>query len=102
MPSEDGLGSQDHWNRHPQGELAEIHVRMSIHDMARPAALTRAQLVNRILELNPSASHSFLVEFTEEALLEYLDHLTIAHEPRGRGWIRRGEMPAIVAREAQL
>jgi hypothetical protein len=75
---------------------------------ARPAtepaaALPKSRLVERIIELNPSASPEFLATFPEPALGAYLDHLSLAQEPRGRSapWIRRGDSPAILSREAR-
>jgi len=59
--------------------------------------LSREQLMDRIAELNPSASPEFLARFGLESLGNYFDHLISAQEPRGRmaRWVRRGETPAI-------
>jgi hypothetical protein len=64
--------------------------------------LTREQLFERIMSLNPTATVGFLSEFDEEPLRNYLDHLLAAQEPRGRGarWSRPGDAPAIVGRVA--
>lgn len=70
---------------------------------APSTVLTREQLVDRILELNPSATLAFLGEFGEMSLSVYLAHLMAAQEPRGRTatWVRPGDSPAIVSREAK-
>src|SRR5262249_19444249 len=60
--------------------------------MPEPAVngLTRSQIVDRIMTMNPSATAEFLEDFDVEALSEYLDHLTAATLPRGPGarWVR--------------
>lgn len=63
-------------------------------------AMTRSQLVDRILELNPTATPKFLGEFSESSLADYLDHLCVLSEP-SRPWVRRGIVPGIVAHEAR-
>lgn len=52
--------------------------------------LTRVQIVDRILAMNPSATADFLDRFDAQSLGDYLDHLTAATQPRGRSarWIR--------------
>ena len=61
---------------------------------------TKAQLIESILQINPSASHAWLDGFDRGALLRYLDHLQFALEPRGRDsfWIRDSETSAMVTR----
>jgi hypothetical protein len=61
------------------------------------------ELVDRILEINPTAGGSYLSGFGREALTHYLDHLSVTRQPRGRseGWVRRAETPGIVARRAR-
>lgn len=68
------------------------------------SALSREQLIDRILMLNPTATPAFLGEFTENDLTHYLEHLTCAQEPRGREarWVRTGGTPAISMYEAAL
>jgi hypothetical protein len=63
--------------------------------------LTKARLVERIIELNPTASEAFLRVFSHRRLMDYFEHLASAQEPRGKhsSWLRRGDSPAIVARE---
>ena len=60
--------------------LAEKHVN----------GLTRSQIVDRILTMNPSATSDFLDRFDTPSLGAYLDHLTAASQPRGRlaRWVR--------------
>jgi hypothetical protein len=62
--------------------------------------MTRSQLMDRILELNPSATPQFLGGFSESSLAHYLEHLNVATEPLVP-WVRRGIAPAIVRREAR-
>jgi hypothetical protein len=65
--------------------------------------LTREQVVDRIITINPTATTSFLERFNDRSLGMYLDHLVAASRPRGRGarWLRPGDSPAILARESQ-
>lgn len=74
------------------------------HDMpAREAAPTwREVLIDRIVELNPSADHEFLGGFEEPALEQYASHLESALTPRGRGsrWSRPNDSPAVMAWQA--
>lgn len=52
---------------------------------SRPAlSLSRANLVDQIIALNPSATAEFLDQFDDGALGEYLDHLVAIQQPRGR------------------
>jgi|GEM_PF-1163816 len=64
-------------------------------------ALTKARVVERIIEMNPTASEQFLRVFSHRRLMDYMEHLVSASEPRGKHstWLRRGDSPAIVARE---
>jgi hypothetical protein len=72
-------------------------------ELARPEPsarrMSRTQLVDRILELNPTASPASLGEFDEDSLAHYLEHLCVANEPLVP-WVRRGQSPGIVRREA--
>lgn len=56
-------------------ELAEDHPALS---------LSRANLFDQIIALNPSATSEFLDQFDDGALSEYLDHLVAIQHPRGR------------------
>jgi hypothetical protein len=64
----------------------------------RPAFLSRAQLLERIVQLNPTATPEFLAGFTESSLAHYLEHLCVVDEPTVP-WVRKGIAPAIVRRE---
>jgi hypothetical protein len=61
---------------------------------------SKAQLIDGILQLNPSASKDWLDLFDVAALRRYLDHLQHALEPRGGQsvWLRDAETPAVVTR----
>lgn len=63
-------------------------------------SLQRRQLIEQIASLNPSATPDFLDQFEDTALTDYLNHLAVAHQPRGRDarWIRpHGKPWAFVA-----
>jgi hypothetical protein len=64
---------------------------------ARPR-MSRTQLLERILSMNPSATATFLGRFDDQALAVYLDHLVAAERPRGRDahWQRPGDSPPIM------
>lgn len=63
--------------------------------------LTRGQVIERIMTLNPTAGVDFLADFSERSLRAYLDHLASAQIPRGRAarWVRPGDTPGIVMAE---
>ncbi len=67
---------------------------------APPAALTREQVVDEILTVNPSASADFLAQFDDGLLTKYLEHLRFTEQPRcGKSsWDRPGDAPAIMVR----
>jgi len=72
--------------------------------LSRPAArptLTREQTIERILELNPSASAQFLAQFSDERLMMYLERLGYGAAPRGREarWVHRFETGAVITHE---
>lgn len=64
--------------------------------------LTREQVVDRIISINPTASVEFLGAFDSRDLGSYLDHLVATRAPRGpkARWLRPSDSPAIVGREA--
>jgi len=67
------------------------------------ADMTREQVVDRIITMNPSATRRFLDHFEPSQLRHYLDHLIVAMSPRGpnsQGWIRPGNIAAITVCEA--
>lgn len=61
------------------------------------------QLVDRIIQINPTAGGSHLSGFGRAELSEYLARLVAAQAPRGRDarWIRRGDSPAASVRRAR-
>lgn len=63
---------------------------------------SRSQVMLQILELNPSATPSFLMRFDLAHLAEYLDHLSLGLSPRGKEsvWVRRGLTRAICSCES--
>jgi hypothetical protein len=72
-----------------------------LESSSQPSRLTREQVVDRIIMINPTATAQFLDRFRDESLEKYLDHLVVASGPRGRNsrWLRPGDSPAIVGRE---
>lgn len=77
---------------------------MATDSLAEPVTstlLSRRQVIERIMTINPTAGVAFLEDFSEQALQTYLDHLTAAQLPRGRmaRWIRPGDTPGIVVAE---
>lgn len=73
------------------------------HRPSNPSRLTRDQVVDRIISLNPTASRGFLEDFGDERLTRYLDHLTEAQKPRGREarWRRPADAPPIMRRDTR-
>lgn len=67
---------------------------------APPAALTREQVVDEIISVNPSATANFLAQFDDQLLSKYLDHLRFTAQPRNgkSSWDRPGDAPAIMVR----
>lgn len=63
--------------------------------------LSRAQVMTRIIELNPTASIDYLARFNDEALADYLAHVDTAIDPRRSriGWLRKATVPAVAVRE---
>lgn len=84
--------------------LEQNIVTAEVAEATEPVAmgtLTKVRLVERIIEMNPTASEQFLRVFSHKGLMDYMEHLASAQEPRGRNssWLRRGDSPAILARE---
>jgi len=77
---------------------------MVVHATAREETLplSRAQLTGHIMELNPTATPTFLAGFTNSQLVHYLRHLLSSQEPRGATarWVRPNDSPAIQRWEA--
>ncbi|MFG0329539.1 MAG: hypothetical protein ACF8PN_06510 [Phycisphaerales bacterium] len=61
--------------------------------------MTKDQLVQAIIGLNPTAAVDFLMRFDALDLRRYLDHLQMTREPRGREsrWSRPADSPAIMS-----
>ena len=78
------------------GRTSEPPERSSQHS----SRLTREQLVDRIITLNPTATPEFLARFEEDSLDQYLRRLATASGPRGRGWVRPSGPPGMTSREA--
>lgn len=70
--------------------------------LAEAPRLSRAQLMTRIIDLNPTASIDYLTRFADDALRDYLDHVDTAKDPRRAriGWVRRNSVPAVAVRES--
>ncbi len=64
--------------------------------------LTREQLVDRIMTLNPTATNEFLARFGDDDLEDYLQRLNRAAGPRSRHevWVRPPGGPAVSSRTA--
>jgi hypothetical protein len=78
---------------------AEFFVNPADEGDVGDAGMTTAQLIERILDLNPGATAQYLATFSRENLRDYFDHLHSSTGPRGSCWIRRGDSPGIVGRE---
>lgn len=66
-------------------------------------SLTRQQLMDQIMTLNPSATVGYLATFSDQALDRYFEHLQRTTEPRGgtSRWVRPNDSRAIVSRSAR-
>lgn len=53
--------------------------------------LTKAQLIDSVIELNPAARREWLGQFAAEQVQIYLERLRYSHTPRGPRsyWLRR-------------
>ncbi|MFI4897012.1 MAG: hypothetical protein ACIARR_04220 [Phycisphaerales bacterium JB059] len=60
--------------------------------------LSREQVMEQILSINPSAGRRFLEQFGQDRLGDYLERLIRVRSPRGAEsrFVRRGDTPAIV------
>ena len=79
----------------------DLSDRLEQDQPARASGMTREQITDRIIALNPSAKPTFLSQFDEPALEQYLNHLSLTTAPRGREtrWIRpNGHAWAFAAR----
>lgn len=86
-----------------QNESPLLDLTRSRADESVEPTLSRPQLVERIIAINPTATTSFLNRFRPDRLADYLDRLVATQEPRGRGsrWVRRGDTSGMVARTAR-
>jgi hypothetical protein len=68
-------------------------------DSVHPEWCSKAQIIERIREVNRSAARDWLEVFTDGQLQRYLQHLLLASQPRdGRSrWIHAGDIPAVIA-----
>lgn len=66
------------------------------------ADFTTPQLVDQIIQINPTAKTSYLQQFARGELREYLEHLLSAQRPRGRDaiWVRPAQAHGIIFAEA--
>ncbi|MFK7961118.1 MAG: hypothetical protein AB8G96_11400 [Phycisphaerales bacterium] len=62
--------------------------------------LSLDQLIDHVMELNPTASREFLARFDRREVQEYLEHLQLTTEPRGShsAWVRPDGSRAVITR----
>jgi hypothetical protein len=60
---------------------------------------SKNELIDRIRQINRTADPQWLERFDDSSLVDYLEHLQLLMEPRGRTsvWRRRAESRAAVA-----
>ena len=82
-------------------EQTLLDVVASLREQMSHATLHRSQLIDGILAANPTVGSSFLRDFSNEALKQYLDHLGWKESPRSADhrWVRPRGTPAIVWRD---
>jgi len=61
--------------------------------------LDRNQLISRIIQVNTTATETYLESFSDDMLWHYLAHLETLKAPRGSAWNRPGDTPAILEYE---
>ena len=64
------------------------------------ASLGRTQLIDAIIETNPSATETYLSSFDDDSLRGYFEHLLQTRSPRGTRWRRPTDARAISTRES--
>lgn len=81
-----------------EDSMSDVFVMQPLEE---PPRLSRAQVMTRIIELNPTASIEYLARFDDEALADYLAHIDTAIDPRRArvGWLRKDSVPAVAVRE---
>lgn len=59
---------------------------------------SKNEIIDRIRQINRSADPQWLERFEDNALFDYLEHLQLLMEPRGRQsvWRRRNDAGAVV------
>ncbi|MBL8887199.1 MAG: hypothetical protein JNK16_11095 [Phycisphaerales bacterium] len=74
---------------------AQSGIREDLGDFTTP------QLVDQIIQINPTATSTYLQQFGRVELREYLEHLLFAQRPRGRDaiWARPVENHSILFAE---
>jgi len=74
---------------------APVHEDLAVQNGSE--RLTRSQVVDRILQMNPTATVDFLASFSDDEVREYLDHLQFVAMPRGRNsrWVPRSGVSAV-------
>lgn len=75
-------------------------IRQPIKRWEDTEVLSRGQLMEQIMEINPGASLDFLADFGADELAQYLDHLLWLEQPRTAHavWVRPADSPAVLAR----
>lgn len=73
------------------------------HGFEQLSRLTREQVVDRIVTINPTATSEFLTRFATPELRCYLQRLKLVgrRSARGSAWTRQTTSPAIVTRSAR-
>lgn len=87
-------GSEPRFSRDRAGQSDAVMV-----GSASTLPMRRELVIERIMELNPTASEPFLARFADDRLMHYMERLSFGHGPRGRDarWVRRAESRAAVA-----
>lgn len=96
--SDDLLSAMSAATEASDDSMSDVFMMEPIEESPR---LSRAQVMTRIIELNPTASIDYLTRFDDEALADYLAHVDTASDPRRArvGWLRKDSVPAVAFRE---
>lgn len=83
-----------------------LYDEVNLRETARPEApaFSRLQLIQEILQFNPTVSPEFLDTFSERRLKSYRDHLVWSQEPRAAAspWSDPDATPAIGSVESEV